>query len=305
MSLETPAVAAPARFIALQELPTWNKTVLDTSIGRALERADPSRPVVRHSGVLPGPVAAGTDSHLYFGWYHGEERDLPRLLATVPRLARFVGEFGAQAVPSTSAWMEPERWPDLDWDALEAHHALQLDAFARYVPPASFATFDAWAAATQAYQAEVIRYHAETLRRLKYRPCGGFCQFLFADAQPAVSWSVLDHARVPKTGYAALAAACAPVIVVADRPEPSYRAGDVITLDVHVVSDLRRALEGARVIATLGDETVGWDGDIPADSCVKVGTVRTPATVSTALCLRLEASDVNASASYPIVVTQP
>ena len=68
-----------------QELPTWNKTVLDRSVGRALEQR---RPVpgrwspTRASG--PTRCSGGTDIHLYFGWYQGDERDLPRLLATVP-----------------------------------------------------------------------------------------------------------------------------------------------------------------------------------------------------------------------------
>src|SRR3954452_4092984 len=57
-----------------QQLPTWNKTILDRSIKRALEQADGTRPVIAHSGVLPHlPQLDGTDSHLYFGWYHGEE----------------------------------------------------------------------------------------------------------------------------------------------------------------------------------------------------------------------------------------
>ena len=45
-----------------------------------------------------------------------------------------------------------------------------------------------------------MRRQVEELRRLKYRPTGGFAQFLLADAHPAVSWSVLDHRRVPKAG---------------------------------------------------------------------------------------------------------
>ena len=49
----------------------------------------------------------------------------------------------------------------------------------------------------------MIRFHIETLRRLKYRPTGGFCHFSFADGYPAVSWSVLDHERRPKAGYEA------------------------------------------------------------------------------------------------------
>ena len=100
-----------ARFVAGQVLPSWNKTALDRSIRRALERADGSREVVAHSGILPHP-AWGTDSHLYFGWYHGHERDLPTALARLPVLARFVSEFGAQAVPETAEFMQPERWPE-------------------------------------------------------------------------------------------------------------------------------------------------------------------------------------------------
>jgi beta-mannosidase len=66
------------------------------------------------------------------------------------------------------------------------------------------------------YQAELIRCHVETLRRLRYRPTR-FAQFCLADGHPDVTWSVLDHARGPKLGYEALCEACRPVIVVADR----------------------------------------------------------------------------------------
>jgi beta-mannosidase len=291
-----------ARFAVGQELPSWNKSVLDSSLGRALERADPTRPVVRHSGVWPGLSSTGTDSHLYFGWYHGNERDLPRFLAAWPRQARFVSEFGAQAVPASAEWMEPERWPALDWERLGDHHALQRPVFDRLVPPAEFATFGEWQAATQAYQATLIRYHIETLRRLKYRPTGGFCQFSFADGYPAVTWSVLDHLRVPKQGHAALVAACAPVIVVADRPLESYPPAAPLELDVHVVSDLRRALPAASVTATLGAQRWAWQGDIPADACVRVGTITGVAERGT-LVLTLVAGDVRARAEYPVGIT--
>ena len=35
-----------------------------------------------------------------------------------------------------------------------------------------------------------IFVHIETLRRLKYRPTGGFVQFSFTEAYEAVGWSV-------------------------------------------------------------------------------------------------------------------
>ena len=270
-----------SRIAGAQQLPTWNKTVLDGSIKRAFQRADGTRPVVPHSGVLPHPPRFdGTDAHLWFGWHWGDERSFPAFCRALPRMARFVTEFGAQAVPSGegAAFMEPERWPDLDWERLERTHGLQRSAFDRYVPPADHATFESWRAATQRYQATLLKHHVETLRRLKYRPAGGFAQFCFADGHPAVSWSVLDEERRPKLGLAALRDACRPVIVVADRLPASVMPGDPLGLDIHVVSDRRETLDGGEVTAKLswagGDHAWRWTGDIAPDSCVRVGTLQ-------------------------------
>ena len=266
-----------ARLIAGWELPTWNKTVLDASVRRALERADGTRPVIPHSGIPPHPFKGGTDSHLYFGWYQGRAEDLAGFLAAFPRMARFVSEFGAQAVPANADFCDAERWPDLDWTRLERSHALQKHIFDRFVPAADHATFDGWRSATQRYQAELITHYVETLRRLKYRPTGGFCQFCLADGHPAVTWSLLDHQRAPKLAWRALAAACRPVIVVADRPAATYRPGEPIALDVHVVNDLRTSIVG-HIDAVLrwpgGQHAWSWAGESDADACGRVGTVR-------------------------------
>lgn len=300
-------VAFVARMAAEQQLPTWNKSVLDASIKRALTKADGSRPVVAHSGVIPHlPQLEGTDTHLYLGWYMGDERDLPTLARRVPRLVRFVSEFGAQAVPSGEGadFAEPERWPDLDWQHLEARHSLQKPVFDRRVPPDGYATFAGWRDATQRYQATLVRRHVEELRRLKYRPTGGFAHFLLTDGHPGITWSVLDHERRPKLGYEALRAACRPVIVVADRLPATVAAGDSLALDVHVVSDRRTSIEGARVTATVswpgGDHTWRWGGTVEADACVRVGTVQvvvpdlgpdTAGTLALDLELRLPAGE--------------
>jgi beta-mannosidase len=93
-----------------QELPSWNRTVLDRTVKRAIENADASRPTIAHSGVLPHPPQLdGTDSHLWFGWFHGRPSDLDVLAARLPRLVRFVSEFGAQAVPEE--FPMPAAWP--------------------------------------------------------------------------------------------------------------------------------------------------------------------------------------------------
>jgi beta-mannosidase len=247
-------------------LPSWNKDVLDRSVARAL-RSDPTRPVVTHSGVPPGPLRDGTDSHLYFGWYIGTMGDMAGVLRRWPRLARFVSEFGAQAVPESAGFMEPERWPELDWAHLEARHNLQPQHFRRFVPPDEYATFEDWRAATQAYQAALIQLQVEDLRRLRYRPTGGFLQFCFADGHPGVTWSVLDHDRLPKAGHAALAAACRAVLPMLDP-----RTGHV-----HVANELRRPFTGAVVEVRLdAGPAAHFAGDLPADALVYVGTVERP-----------------------------
>lgn len=267
---DDPAGAARlgARVVAGMQLPTWNRSILDRSIARTLRRADGTRPVVPHSGVWPHlPTLDGTDSHLWFGWYHGDERDLPRFCAAMPRMARFVSELGAQAVPD---WVGE----DVDLEALGA----EVRWLERHVPRGEHRSFAEWRLATQRYQARLLKRQVEELRRLKYRPTGGFAQFSFADPAPRVSWSVLDHERRPKLGYEALRAACAPVIVVADRLPATVAPGDGLALAVHVVSDLRHPLEGLELTATLswdgGAHRWRFRGDVPADACVRVGTLQ-------------------------------
>lgn len=254
---------AAARVGASMFLPSWNKDVLDRSVAHAIHKADPTRFVDLHSGVLPGIGSGGTDSHFYFGWYHGQMDGLAPALRAVPRLARFVSEFGAQAVPSTADFMEPERWPNLDWDGLFERHACQKTRFDRYVPPALFDSFDAWRLATQRYQAALLQLQIEDLRRLRLAPTGGFCQFCFADGHPAVTWSVLDHERAAKPGFGALRNACRTVL-----PMLEPRQGLI-----HVANESRRQLLGATIDVEIDGQTRTFVGDIEPRALAFVGRV--------------------------------
>ncbi len=297
-------------FLAGHQLPSWNKSILDRWVKRAFERTDETRPVVAHSGVLPHlPMLEGTDSHLYFGWYHGNERDLPGFAAKIPRLVRFVSEFGAQAVPNSADFIDTTKWPDLDWDHLRREHGLQQEIFDLHVPPAAFDSFEEWRDATQRYQAELIKHHIETLRRLKYRPTGGFCMFALNDAMPMVSWSVLDSERVPKLGYTALAEVCRPVIVVADRLPATIEGGTRLRVAVHAVSDRHDSLADTEVSAVVeaGGERREWkwEGDILPDECTRVGEVEMVAPYAPGpitLDLTLQCGDVVATNRYTTFV---
>src|SRR5829696_8343758 len=64
------------RFV-VQQLPTWNKSVLDRWVKRAFEQADPTRPTIAHGGVAPHlPQLDGTDSHMWLGWHRGDVGEL-------------------------------------------------------------------------------------------------------------------------------------------------------------------------------------------------------------------------------------
>ncbi len=138
-------------------------------------------------------------------------------------------------------------------------------------------------------QPEVVKTTIETLRRLKYRPTGGFLLHALADAGAATDaaaadaagsgggFGVLDGLRRTKPGWWALVEACRPLVAVADPLPESVRAGDYLDLAVHVVNDTRADVPGMQVQARMlsPDGRVvrehRWEGTARADDCVLVG----------------------------------
>ena len=121
------------RFVA-QQLPTWNKTVLDRWLKRAFEQADPTRPTVAHGGVMPHlPQLDGTDT--------------PPLARLAPRRGRRARRAGPPRAPARAVRQRvrrpvgarvgrpssstPSRWPELDWEALREHHGLEVEVMLR------------------------------------------------------------------------------------------------------------------------------------------------------------------------------
>ncbi|MEZ5412513.1 MAG: hypothetical protein R2761_31045 [Acidimicrobiales bacterium] len=282
--------------------PSWNRSVLDPLLRRELRSADPTRSVVTRSGALPGLLELhDSDSHLWLGWRTGRPEDLADLLRRWPRLAAFVGAIGSQSAavedwpPDAPAWATAER-----------------GAFERYIPRGAYADGQTWAAATRAYQADLIQVQIETLRRLKYAPAGGFCVMALFDAEPDGGFGLLDHDRIPKPAYDAVVEACRPVIVVADSPPPIATPDEQLSLAVHAVSDLRHEIGPVRVTARarLHDWMVErhWIGQLPADSCAYIGTIDLripPRTGALTIELELEAGDRYITNRYQTVVIPP
>lgn len=272
-----PPVPAATPPLFGQQRPSWNRAVLDTSVRRVLQRTDGSRPVVLHTGVAPHlPRIDGTTANLWFGWHGGHISDLGPALARLPRMGRFVTAFGAATVSPELPGLAGETLDGVDWEEIAAATGADTASLHRLAAPGGAHSAAGWAHAGRQAQADLARCAVETLRRLKYRPTGGFCLHCLADASPAGGFGLLDSRRRPKPAWAAVANACRPVIVAVDPVPPSALPRSEHRLAVHVVSDLREALTDASVLAEVsvdGREPAvrGWSGDIGADSVALVG----------------------------------
>ena len=257
-----------ARRLARQQLPSWNRTVLDRTVRRTITEADPTRRCTPHSGVLPTwPTLRGTDSHLGLGWSEGPIDDLARASASFPGLFRFVSHFGTPVPP-----VEP-----CDDDTLAGILGVAQLHFDDHVPAARHSDHRSWREATLAHQAEVVTRYIEHLRRIRYRPNGGFCVASWRDPVDGHGWGLHDHTGAARPALDALRAVCAPVIVVADRLQLGLRPGTSPSIDVHVVNDLRIPIVSAHadicISTPTGVQRHRVSGAIDADTCERITSV--------------------------------
>jgi beta-mannosidase len=114
---------------------------------------------------------------------------------------------------------------------------------------------------TQAYQARLLQFAAESFRRQKWQPVSGIFQFMFVEHWPSINWGMLDYLRQPKAGYQALSKAYQPTLPMA------FRLGKAGQLRMSVVNDLPRDFPAARLELEGGNEGSAqtWALDVPAN----------------------------------------
>ena len=225
----------------------WNRDVLDVALQRTVASVDATRPVVRSSGEYAIPLLArGTDAHFYYGWYmiYGVLATWEKIITLFPDNARFVTEFGAQSFPNYDSAV---RFMDadiarIDWQHLAKRHSFQPEMLGYWMDWRSAPDLQALIDMTQAYQIRINRHYIDRLRLRKYRPTGGIVPFMFHDANPAVSWSILDYWRVPKRAYAAMQLAFSPQYVFCVCADHAT-IGAHVELPIMVVNDARHDVE--------------------------------------------------------------
>lgn len=145
---------------------------------------DNTRPVFICSGQLEDDWRRAGDVHSYYGAIWSEQYTDIRC-----RHFRLSSEFGFEA----PAAQDTLKLYSDTWERLQ-HLIGKLEVL--------------WA-----YQAALIQYQVEHLRRLRAVSCAGYIHFWLADLVPQVGCGVLDSQRQPKGGYKALQLASRPLLV--------------------------------------------------------------------------------------------
>ena len=95
---------------------------------------------------------------------------------------------------------------------------------------------------TQDYHSMINRHYIDRLRLRKYAPTGGILPFMFTDANPAISWAIVDYWRVPKRVYYAMQMAFRPQYVFCVMASTRVAQGVPLNLPVTVVNDAQHAV---------------------------------------------------------------
>ena len=219
---------------------------IDHEIKALIEDLDPTRTALAASGDL--------DDHLWMGWLDGHWSGFAGVMPG------FVSEFGAQATPN----LESPAWEGLstDWplrsdDPRWLYAGFQLPAWAEHGAgvPEDHPTLQEFVAGGQEYQAQLLGYAIDQLRKRKFEPCWGALVYQLVDPFPGVGFGLVDSARVPKAALEVTREAFAPVRVIIDPVgftplEPcgaAWRPGEAVTIRLVVVNDDHRLSGWAEV----------------------------------------------------------
>ncbi|MDW8148531.1 MAG: glycoside hydrolase [Roseiflexaceae bacterium] len=254
---------------------SWNRDVMDSELKRVVEQEDSRRPVVRSSNEFPIPgLRAGTSTHFYYGWYkiYGRLEEWEPLIRRFPQLVRFVTEFGAQSFPNVESCV---KFMDadirrIDWQRLVERHQFQADIMAHWYNWRAARSLEELVHMSQEYQIKVNRHYIDRLRLRKYRPTGGVMPFMFHDANPSISWSIIDYWRVPKRSYYAMRLAFSPQYIFTVPAKEAIALNEALDLPIYVVNDAHRDLAVKATACLIGPDgatlaTVERSFTLPAD----------------------------------------
>ncbi len=181
--------------------PLQSKSNLDAAIHRSISTIDKTRYIVQGSLFT---------EHAYPGWYYGHYKEFSGIPA-----GPLVTEFGAQALPNPESirkFIPKEHlWPP-DWK-FWSYHNFRYEQTFRVASVKKGGSIRLFSRNSQNYQAELLKYAIETMRRNKYSKVTGLFQFMFVDPWPCISWSIVDYYRQIKKAYNVVRLSYQPILV--------------------------------------------------------------------------------------------
>jgi beta-mannosidase len=264
--------------------PSHMRDVIAKGLWRDLSKKDPNRIYIQSSGELETPIAEGSDTHLYPGWYaaFGPVERFDWYAAKMPKNIRFVSEFGAQSFPNveTSRSMLSENLDKENWPQIVSKRFAQISNLRHWIDFDACHTLADLVEVTQSHQARVSRYMIDRLRHHKYEPTGGFTHFLLNEPMVGVTWSLVDAHGVKKKSFETVAHCLEPANLYLLPGEIRVDVDTVLSMSIYGVNDRPDDVTlrwNARVLPNNEEAALQKSGEVvlPGDAArVKVDHLR-------------------------------
>ncbi len=244
--------------------PNRNRPLMQ-AMTRALQNVEHApRPFIPAS---PGPG----DAHNWLVW-HGKAP----LSAYREEEARFLSEFGLQALPDSATMEAILLHPESNWKLHNGERSKLNRYFKLFLNEAETASDNlaALIKASQQAQAVGLQIAIEHIRRRK-GDSGGVILWQFNEPWPAISWAIVDYFRRPKLAYRLLKQWYSPLLLSLDfEAGMNWQPGNRFEAEVWGVNDSLDAVRGA-CYASLDRERIfeAEDVTLPPNSSLQLGKI--------------------------------
>jgi beta-mannosidase len=221
----------------------------------------------------------GGDAHNWDVW-HG----LAPLQNYQTEPARFLSEFGLQALPHLDTITTAQAWPTHHADLKKlAHYAALFNEQLTLNNEQIFHPSSLILHPSQLAQATALQTAIEQMRRRKGQ-AGGVCVWQFNEPWPAISWAIVDYFGRPKLAYQRLKWWYNPVLISLKFPVgQKWQPGDLFIAEIWAINDSLQTLSGCELRVGLSEtrpQTADGRGptQILSDEGVRIA-IRTPETI--------------------------
>jgi beta-mannosidase len=232
----------------------WNRNVLDKKLVELVKKLDPDHLVVKASGLV-----GKSDFHFYDGWYfnpgkYWKARKFANRLLKM--MVPFVTEYGAQSFPKIQNFKKfkiENEWPfsENTWDILKDDYRCQYNIFRKIFKINEYKSLEDFINATQEYQAELLKFHNELWRKMRFNKVGGAICFLFNDCAPLISWSIIDYWREPKKAYDAVKLSFEPLYPFLNNWPRKYAKNSLFKNKLLLINDYLEKIEDIEINITV------------------------------------------------------